>query len=254
MTSVLFHPLSFYVEKIERGEPFSSLLFGDGEFMVASGKYVGKALSNYHEVVTERFVEEMQASFNTDSVVNEILRGSDPHILNPESYQGRDIDYVRSCHDHAVKWINKVQEWVDGTVWDVAVREGKLAPLLKALRKRDVVIVGNSRVINLLFLNPVQKHDIPNNNAWATVDVLERRILEDSPKVHDGVFVICAGLTSVPLIMRLRKQHPLATFLDLGSVLDVFAKIGDERGWRRDMYKDDAAWRDCVSRNLEGVI
>jgi hypothetical protein len=255
------HSVSWYAAKIERREPFAALSYGDGEFMVASGRHVGRELSAAREVVTPELVREMRASFEEHDevplgepyVVNEILRGSDASLLDPSRYKGRDVDAVRAAHDQAREWIARVPEWVDGTVWDVAAREGKLGPLVRVLRQRKVIFIGSEEVGEAKPFGEWWDGIIvpPDNAAAELLDLAKGAPTRPPEETRECVFVACCGLAAIPLLLALRRKNPHATFLDLGSALDVFARTGAERGWRAELYRDEAAWRECVRKNLE---
>lgn len=248
-------PLSWYIENLLCGEPFASLLYGDGEFMAASGKRCGESLA-YGEVVTAKMERELQESLDDVQDLS-IVRGTDESIIDPESYAGRDIEAVRSMHRRAVEAVgDRAIPWVDGTIWDTEVREGRLGPLLRILHgwyatlRPRTVVVGNEKLAKAKFLHPAEFVPIPDRNAYARIDEIERRCrIWPLPEI----VVVCAGLTAIPLIMRLRKSMPGCTFLDLGSVLDVFVGLGESRGWRRELYADPKRWKEVVRKNLDGV-
>ena len=66
-------PLSWYVEKLERGKPFVSLLYGDGEWLVALRERTGATMQN-GEVVTRQLEDEMLASL--EALDPAIIRGT----------------------------------------------------------------------------------------------------------------------------------------------------------------------------------
>lgn len=244
-------PLSWYVSKLEKGEPFSSLVYGDGEFRVMSGKLTGHLYTAYRERVTAQLVSELNASLDDPDPT--IIRGSDPCVLDWRTYQGRDVDVVREASECAQAALGGRQlEWVDGCVWDVAVREGQLGPLIRALRGRKLAQVSNYKLfVEWKGLQPHFTVATAGHDAASGLDWLERALVE-----HAGdcdCFVVCMGLGAIPLIMRLRKQMPQATFLDLGSTFDVFAGLGAERGWRRELYADPAKLKACIDANLAGL-
>lgn len=252
MLEILKHPLSFYVDKIERGEPFSSLLFGDGEFMVAAGMRTGQHFTQYRELVTQSLADEMcEALYCQDE---NIIKGTDPNLVNWRDYKGQDsIGFQAACQPFEELFIGRDLTFTDGVIWDTAVKTGKLAPFLRAVKQRPLVLVANHRVANVWFLNPAHKIIVPDRDAAAHLDAI-CNVLRDKPIDPGSVFLFCMGLGAVPLIMRLRRLWPLATFIDLGSVLDVFVKEGDQRGWRWELYRDDAKWQALVGANLEGVM
>lgn len=247
-------PLSWYVEKIERRGPFTSLLFGDGEFAVASGKALGNRMA-YGELVTRQMEEEMSAALDHGDDPS-ILYGTDAHLIYPETYGGRDIEAVRDAAARAREAVagKKPIDWVDGTCWDTEVREGRLGPLLKVLHKREISVIGNKLLKGLSFLHPIQFVEIPDTNAYGVIDRIEESILGNRHGVVPvSVVVVCAGLCTIPLIMRLRRVMRTTTFLDLGSVLDVFAALGSGRGWRRELYANADKLKKVIDANLEGV-
>ena len=91
-------PLSWYVSKIERGEPFTSLLYGDGELNVAAGLMTGAHYTEYAELVTPRLAEELRAALALNAP--DVVYGTDPHLIHYETYQGGDaIDSLARCDE-----------------------------------------------------------------------------------------------------------------------------------------------------------
>ena len=101
---------------------------------------------------------------------------------------------------------------------------------------------------HLLKLTP--KEFCRETNACAELTRLESEMMG---QLEDGPVVVCMGIGAIPLIMRLRKHYRDGTYLDLGSTFDVFARLGAERGWRKELYADEAKWKAVVDKNLEGV-
>ena len=248
-------PLEWYIAKLQQGEPFTSLLYGDGEFQAMSGAKTGQAFTNYREVVSQQLVDELRASLDDPDPT--IVRGTDLNLIDWRRYGGRDVAQVREVSERAQAVIGDRRiDWVDGTVWDVTVREGALGPLLKEMNAhhRSLMLIASERVFDGVkgFLAVRHLVPVPPTNATLYLDGLEHGAINSAsgPK-PTSLVAVCMGLGAIPLIMRLRRRYPQATFLDLGSTFDVFAKIGAERGWRRELYADEAAWRALVAKNLE---
>lgn len=247
-------PLEWYVEAIERGDAFSSLLFGDGEFRVILGDYQGQPYTTYREVVTPLLREELTAALFCEDPI--VLKGTDPFLIDYETYGGNDKATITDIGSRIRSYIEGVNrpgpEWVDGTVWDVASREGNFSPLFRALWDRDVILVGNVRLTkSLQFLRPQVNIVTPEQNAYGHVDTMEAAsVFHGKPR---DVFLVCAGLAGIPLIRRLQNRMPHATFLDLGSSLDVFAGLGAERGWRAELYSRPKEWERIKSKHLGGL-
>lgn len=251
MISTRREPLSFYTSRILAGEPFTSLLYGDGEFLVATRSRTNDTMA-YGEVATTRMVNEMLASFTPQDP--DIVRATDINLIEYEKYQGNDW---KSVHEIGIRirafltaFSARHWTWYDGVVWEDAAQRGELSPFLRAIRTRDVVVVGNRLLRRCTFLAPKLFVPIPDRNAYSVIDDLESRLVADARP--SAVYLVCAGLTTIPLIMRLRDQIPGATFLDLGSTFDLFVGL-PTRGWRVELYKNRKAYEDVVRRNLEGV-
>lgn len=251
---VLYHPLSWYVDKMKRREPFASLLYGDGEFMVAYKGRSGDTLQ-FGEVVTPRLESEMLASLDCDDP--RIIRGSDACLLDWPHYKGGDFESVAAIGRRVDKLLaGRSLEWVDGTVWEVAVREGKLGSFFAALKDREVVLVCNATLeaaLKKLGFTGFYYVVIPETNAYAFIDETEEVILlETEPRWQsdNALYLCCMGLGAIPLITRLLPILPTATFIDLGSTLDIFAGIGAQREWRAELYADPKAHQELIARNL----
>ncbi len=252
-------PLEWYVAKLRSGETFTSLLWGDGEFKVASRSVTGRSMQN-DELVTPELEDETRASLLVPG--DDIVRGTEPFLIEPWTYGGRDVASVRQIAAEAQSVLDEVKpppfDWFDGTIWDTAARDGCLGPLIQILSKRDTCLVGCN---DLQFAAPFTRTacaSVPERNAAGQLAGIEARVHSNvtaARKFSDlpWVFVVCTGLGAIPLIMRLRKHFPGATFLDLGSTFDVFAKIGPERGWRQELYADEAKWKALINKNLQGA-
>jgi hypothetical protein len=243
------HPLSWYVAKLERGEPFTSLLYGDGELCVAAGLYQGQLYTGYHERVTPRLALALRDALALNAP--DVVYGTDPHLINYETYAGQDAIDFRQL-GASVRPIIEAHPvpWVDGVVWEDAVRAGEAAPLLSFLARSDALLIGHPSLRRAGFFDPDKFVEIPARNAFGSHEATLAKALASGR--HD-VYVVCAGLGAVPLCMALRERWPDATFLDLGSTFDVFAGLGATRGWRAELYADPARLADLRRRNLAGV-
>ncbi len=250
--TVRTEPLEWYVDKIHRGEPFSSVLYGDGEWIVASRTRTGDRLA-HGEVVTPRMEKEMGESLELDSPT--FLRGTDLNLVEPWRYGGTDYLSVneigRRVKDVLSRWPDRDFEFLDGTVWDVASREGKLSPFLQEVKRHPVTLIGNQAFGNMAWLMPYDFIRIPESNAYSAINHVEHEIIHRN---RGGVYLFCMGLGAIPVIKRLHDRLPEPTWLlDLGSVLDVFVGLGRERGWRRELYANKEEWQRVIDADLEGV-
>lgn len=250
---VIDRPLSWYVDRLQRKENFTALTYGDGEFLVATGMRTNwEGWTGNKENITIGMEEEIRDSIFVDG--EDIVRGTDLNFIHYEKYQGGDYDSVAGL-GIKIEYLlmGEDVEWSDGVVWENASQSGQLGPLIKALREREVVLVSNQKLRDSLsFLNLKAAVRIPEENAYANIKKMEK--LCNKSNKDSVVFVVCAGLSAIPLIMRLRKHNPKGTFLDLGSSLDVFARMG-QRHWMTELQKEKNTkiWKDLVNKHLEGI-
>lgn len=248
-TSVKF---PWYVERLREREPFALYLFGDGEFRVAAGDVTGQRYTEYKENVDKLMVTLMlEAMYATDPSV---VKGTDPHLIAPETYGGRDVVALNEAVDRFKHlWADRELTFVDGVEFDRHSRDGTLGPLLKALHGRDMVVVGHPFVCSLFA--HARHVACPPTNAWASGPLLEAAVKSECWGLRDPVVVACCGLTAIPLLERLRQGNPDGTFMDLGSTFDSFVGLGQQRGWRRELYEEKGygQLKAHVEANLAGV-
>ncbi|HYE70423.1 MAG TPA: hypothetical protein VD932_02745 [Aquabacterium sp.] len=251
MITVTHHPLSWYADKIARGEPYSSLLYGDGEFHVMSRQRIGQHFTQYEELVTASLAAELCDSLRNPDA--NIVRGTDPNMIHYADYQGRDKASIVSVGRAVRAIVDDLcpdgAEFVDGVVWDTAAKTGNLSPFLRVLRSKAVLLVGCQALAPFASQMGWAMVTVPDRNAAADLDRLETEVAQKAE-----VTLVCMGLGAIPLIMRLRRRHMEGTYLDLGSTFDLFVGIGAERGWRHELYADPAEHRRIIEANLAGVL
>ncbi len=248
------HPIDWYTNKLDRGEPFTSLLYGDGELMCAARMRTGDTLQN-GEVVTKELEDEIITSL--DDPPEGLVRGTDLSLIKYDSYKGQDKESVVALGKAFAPIFEKhpnSQDWVDGVVWEDTVRAGGFGPVFRSLQHRDVVMIGNPALWGNQYLQPIISPrafiSIPTSNACAFLTKITENVLEVTSG-SNTVYLVCCGLGAIPLIRRLRGQLPkTCTFLDLGSTFDVFAGLGAERGWRQELYANKKALDELITANL----
>lgn len=269
--TVTRHELDWYVARLEAGTPTVSLLYGDGEFTAASRDKVGAVLQN-GELVTQSLCTELRKSLFPRHDGPDVVRASDPFVLDWTTYGGRDVAFVREASDRAQGVLREVRpegqgckivggwrevsppiSWADGRVWDEAVRDGRLGPLIRWVRARRVCVVACGALLGPSPLwdgAQVSCVPVPPTDAARHLDETEALVRRCG---RQDAWLLCCGLSAIPLAMRIRRAFDGATVLDLGSTFDVFFGLGAERGWRSELYADPAALAECVRRNLEGA-
>lgn len=246
-------PLSHYVDLLERRVPFTYLSYGDGEFHVMSGLHNGQKFTQYEEVVTPEIAAEMRVSLDVPG--DDIIRGTDEFIVEPETYGGNDKPVIFEANRVARMSIgNRKIDWVDGTIWDESVKNGLLGPLIKILSVRDTVVVGVGKLCAKVPFHTSNAYYTKGTNDCSRLNDLMYTVTKWEDLCDSTpVYVLCMGLGAIPLAMRIRGKIPGATVIDLGSALDVFAGLGADRGWRKELYADPVRLKALIDKNLEGV-
>jgi hypothetical protein len=208
-------PLSFYCSRLDAGENFKFLRFGDGEFHCYLGNdiIIGK---NEHEVYPE-------LTSKIKSIVNN---------LNPSHYNAlQPYSLTIPAFASVIPDIN----WLNADVFHNASEAGELAPFFRSLQKRDVVLVSNWEKLKF-------------NKSWGFIEVGSRNSFDEYHSVleyinkdyKENIFLFAASRLSVPVIYDGPED---CTMIDIGSLLDPY--IGRvTRGYHKRMTEE------VIKRNL----
>lgn len=197
MTQLTFHDIT---KKLQDHEPFQFARVGDGEMLCMDGvkgkntdghKYfsdLGKALRAVYSEKKQYFVG-----------------------LQPVKH---------GLHSNADKY---PQDWTNADVLHDASIKGWMPALFKVLQNRNVIVVGNSRLQKLPFINALI--EIPKTNAWTKRNEIWSSIKDLIENHHDKRLVIlfCAGMMSGLMIDEIAKNvGDKVTAIDCGSVFDPY--------------------------------
>lgn len=205
-------PLSFYCGRLDAGENFKFLRFGDGEFhcYLGSDIIIGK---NEHEVYP--------ALTNKIKSIVDNLNLSHFNALQPFSLAIPAFQTI----------IPKIN-WLNADVFHNASEAGELAPFFRSLQNKDVVLVSNW-----------EKRKF--NKSWDFIEVDSRNSFDNYDYVMDKitsgkVYLFAASRLSVPVIYDGPED---CTMIDIGSLLDPY--IGRvTRGYHKRMTEE------VMKRNL----
>ena len=187
-------PLSFYCSRLDAGENFKFLRFGDGEFhcYLGSDIVIGKNEHDIYPALTNKI----------KSIVDN---------LNPAHYNALQ---PFSLTIPEFKNIIPDYNWLNADVFHNASEAGELAPFFRSLQKRDVVLVSNW-----------EKRKF--NKSWGFIEVTSRNCFSDYDYVmynvgdwpKNTVFLFAASRLSVPVIYDAPED---CTMIDIGSLLDPY--------------------------------
>lgn len=239
------------MEKLKNNEYFSFAGFSDAEWLAMEKSRIGNDnRTGGGQLYTEIIGDNLLSA----------LKFSAPNYYKAAPLCMYDEDWVYGAR-RMVKLLiqNKIpeKEWVfyerDMVTDDLARLKG-IGVWIKQLREMDTVFVSNKFVKNIKYFMPY-KHfvEIPKLDVYEEKDWLNKY----SQKVLDygrpAAYIFSAGFAAAPLIANLHGKIPNSWFLDLGSIWDCFTGIGEQRGWRRELYQDLDKWREWLDTVLEGI-
>ena len=202
-------PLSFYCSRLDAGENFKFLRFGDGEFhcYLGSNIVIGKNEHDIYPALTNKIRSIV------DNLNHSHYNALQPFSLTIPEFQNIIPDY----------------NWLNADVFHNASEAGLLAPFFRSLYKRDVVLVSNW-----------EKRKF--NKSWGFIRVEDRNCFNDYDYVmhnigdwpNNTVFLFAASRLSVPVIYDGPED---CTMIDIGSLLDPY--IGRvTRGYHKRMTEE----------------
>lgn len=210
----LYDPgLKFYIDKLQRGEPFSFVRYGDGDW-----NYLTKREKHVDPKGRQLYVPELHAALAAS-------------ILEP-----RVGDYYLALHNHGYLkprgFLPKIEQWLEqhkapeinwhyGTVFHWASAKGQLKPLIKALQNRLLVMVGPEWLRRLTFATKFVS--IPAKNCWPYAKLVETQLQNTA---NGSIISFSAGPTAKVLIHRLAPilgQH--SWLIDFGSLWDPYCGV-----------------------------
>lgn len=236
-------PIEFYVNKLKNNEYFSIGMYGDGEWIAIFKERIGKTNAE-GTIYTKELCDALEQSMYFQS---ENFYFSTPAGLKNAQHTGigeKKLDNWLSARNLNIEFLEK-DSWND---W---AREAKLYHFIQQLRQMNVCIISNKALRGLNFLGYDHFIEISYPNCFIDGS-LENAYNEAIKYGKSGVYLIAAGLPAALLVQRLHNQIPNSWFLDLGSTWDGFVKIGAQRGWRQELYKDKERWLRWFDKNLYG--
>lgn len=227
-------------EAIKSGEDFSFPGFSDSEWCcivgVNIGHYSGAGQLHTEEIgrLLREAIQSQDGSYKraVPSVIKSLPVWKYVEVWEKRNLASDEIFYER-----------------DGVLDDAAAAAG-LAPLIKALRERDVYIVGPPSHRGLFFLKPKQFFEITTPNFHLEPGGIDRVVMDIQDFAMPGVYLFSCGMSDAVMISRLNGTIPGASFIDCGSIWDAFVGVGGHREWRQKLYDDPWRWVEWLRKNL----
>lgn len=201
----LSHDLNYYVEKINNGEKFSLARYGDGELNCMWNK--GRKNSNGCI-----YSPELRSS----------LLDSFSHKKDPAFIYGLQRVLPQDEKLTLETWPDVV--WHDTEIFSEAVANGELYPFIKALRSKQVMVIGNFSIRDVTrdILPNRWFYEVPPFNAYEE----RKRVIETiewNNKFNKGwVYLFSCGMAANAFIGELHGKVD-GWLLDVGHIWDAFA-------------------------------
>ena len=224
-------PLESYARQLERGEPYTFVRYGDGEWQALLGDPGGNA--DHH-----RYFPELGRDLRrTLEDARPYLYGMQPSVMK---WDGVRIGKYLARAQADIPWHN-------ANVFHYANRDGRLFPLVRALRAHENVLIGPGHLRalgNRIF--PVSHFiEIPAIDCYLTMDETRRAILEHARGRTGVVYGFAASMMTKVLAHDLYPELGAENWLlDFGSLWDVYAGVQS-----RSVYRD-LDWTPIIAKNL----
>jgi len=213
----VFNPgLDWYLDKLERGEPFSFMRLVDGEWGCILGTRSGTISGR------QQFTPDLRAAMS-DVVQN--AHGGDCYLsINPQAKVLREMmpQIERYAAEHAPGTI-----WHWGKMFHQASLDGRIGDVVRAFKRHKVVVVGPPLLLRLPFAD--EFIEISPRGCWDDFGQMFERIA----RVEDAVVSISAG---VPARVLVHQLYPLlgahSWLLDLGSLWDPYCGLASRSLWK----------------------
>jgi hypothetical protein len=243
--NLIEYPVSWYLDKMARGEHFSIAMFGDGEWQcIANAVLQDRYIQNAEKTeYTPKLSQAMAESLKFDQPNCYFAVPDTFRTYAPMKCYETSID--RICDKLRVK-IN----FVEKNCWNRAMCEAKMYPIISEFRKHNVCIVSNKMLKGLTFLKYDKFVEVGYPNCYAD---LERATDECLEYGKSGIYLFACGIPAALFVQRLHGKIKDSWFLDLGSIWDGFAGIGGQRPTRREFYRHPDEWKKWRDENLREI-
>lgn len=151
----------------------------------------------------------------------------------PHIHQSTFSNLVGRCIQQVDTWRNEGLTIYDSSWTEPAVESGEICKLLRALRKK-AVLVGPAILEPVAVLAGWGFVSCHHEDAFAEMAEIIALVLSGCQA--DSI-ILCCGMAAEPLAMRLNIESPWRNILDLGAILDPLGGR-KSRGYQRNLTDD----------------
>ncbi len=199
---------AYYVRRIADRVPFALSRWGDGEWSAILGRS-GRNCDGHR--YTKRLRRDLSA----------VLVAQPPYDLGLQAFAMRR--FGRSIN----AWLahrGLSPDWVDADVFARASIAGTLRPLMEALARREVVLIGPAHQIALSQFFPLARHIIvPDQNCHEDVERVVAETEDALRPFADAVLVVSASMSANVIVDRIyRNGGSRHTLIDCGALWEPY--------------------------------
>jgi len=239
--------LQYYIDKLKNNEHFSLGMLGDGEWQcifnaACNDKFSGNCEGTlYDKKLSIEMLESLK--FKSD---NFYFSAPDTFQKVPEYYSyEKKIDKILKQSDLEIEFHEK-------NVWNTAMCDAELGPLIKQLRKMNVVIISNEALRKLDFLKYDKFIEISYPNCY--LDGSLNKAYDEALRYgKPAVYILACGIPAILLAQKLHNQIKDSWFIDMGSIWDTFVGIGAQRMTREYLYSHPEEYKEWTDKNLKDI-
>lgn len=251
------YSLSWYTEKLALSEPFTIARYGDGEWLTILGNdsipgknFIGMQNSNGC-TFTQELSDDLRAVLKRENQYQHAILGI------AKRKKGDDIEAFLKRHKINIRWH-------DGDLFLNATLAGDFYPVVKELRTKRILYVGNEKLrglnhTGLGFFEYEGYIQPPPQNAHR----FKTQIVEQAKRLirQKNIEVVgwSSGLASKVFIDEVFMEFPHITQIDFGSQWDGFFEPLDHiqamgrSGSRSYIRKGGHDWEALLIANRDGV-
>lgn len=194
--------------RLNAQHPFAFTRWGDGEWQAILGRQ-GETCDH----------QPYSPALQWD--LTRVLESRPSYVLGLQRYA------VARFGGEIRQWLEARQlelPWIDADVFHRASRDGTLEPFLLTLRRRAVVLVGPSYLLNLGLFARLAHVQVPERDGYASYTSLRDHVRSTLlPFCSDRVVVVVsAGPTAKILIHDLQAEYPQHAFVDVGALWEPY--------------------------------
>jgi hypothetical protein len=220
--NIIYKTLEEYIVLIDAGTPFSFSRYWDGEISCILGRQnINCDGCKYLPELREGLIKSITNQRDYFHAVN-----WPTHNKNTRTMQTQFYTFLQA--------LAPTMPIYDFMVFQFALEQGRLAPLIHALRKRNTVLVSGFHLAPIDHYIPYKKFiEIYRVDAIKQKEKIKEDIRQANACIQNPFFIVCAGMASNVIIDELFPEiGKQCSMVDMGSVWDIFVGI-KSRIWLR---------------------